>query len=586
MGALLFAGASRASAAPCTPVPIYEGGSPAGATCAEAVAPGIVLLSLDDAWAPRILSETPELPQAYRATFVALANERMGPGNEWREPRMARYFELFGVFPSIGVLRRRLLDADRHECHASVDDAGLRELKRAIAPWDPAPGPALSGARRAAVAALQAHLACERLLPSSARAGRLDAATAEALAAYQRLHMIPSSPVLDAATRDVLVTPSHELDFRALLRALRERVVDATGLLEDGSARNGWEPVLGRYIDAPEYRYELRAAPLEDGAPDLVSRATAAAAAALGWVSPEAASAALDQRPPGLVALQVPEAPAYYGAPLELRVEIDPGDVWTSYPFDAQGRALTSPVVNRPTLTVFAETAAGDVPLVRWPTTIGGWQREKVGPGWNVWRYKPSPTGHFVWRDLIAAPAWFPPPSTPDRDLVERRPDGQWMANDRAIGPGYASAYGLVALLHHRAGPPEDSPTLVDVNVRTHGSGNYRSILRGSSHGCHRLFNHLAIRLGSFLLAHGEAVRHGQSAAEYTRSVRWRGRVFRLHAASRGYRFELSPPIDVQILPGRPVRTRRSLAPSAVSRAPDTGSASTEIAECEGIPTG
>jgi hypothetical protein len=75
------------------------------------------------------------------------------------------------------------------------------------------------------------------------------------------------------------------------------------------------------------------------------------------------------------------------------------------------------------------------------------------------------------------------------------------------------------------------------------------------------LFNHLAIRLGSFLLAHGDAERHGQSVDEFRRVVRWRGQVYRLHAASRGYRFELSPPIDVRVLPGRSVRSRRSSAP-------------------------
>jgi hypothetical protein len=580
LAVLSFTGASGASGAPCTPVPVYDAGSVPGVVCAEAPVRELVLVSLEDAWVPRILSETPELPQAYGATFSALANERLDAESVGPEQRRDRYFELFGIFPSIDVVRRRLLDAQRHDCHAGVDDTGLRDLQHPLAPWDPRPGPARTLARRAAVVALQAHLACERLLPPKARAGSFDAATAEALGVYHRLHMIPSLPVLDAATREVLLTPSRELDFRSLLRALRERVVDATGLLEDGSASNAWEPVLGRSIDALEYRYELRAAPLQRGAPDLVSRATEAAATALGWVSPETAAAALAQPPPGLIALQLPEAPSYHASPLSLRAEIDRGDVWTAYPLDARGRALPSPVVNRPTLTLFARTASGEVPLVRWPTTIGGWQRENIGQGTEVWRYKPSPTGHFVWRELIAAPAWFPPPSTPDRELVRELGGGRWTANDRAVGPGYASAYGLVALLHHRAATAAGGPPWIDVNVRTHGSGNYRSILRGSSHGCHRLFNHLAIRLGSFLLAQGGVVRHGQSTEQYRRVVRWQGRVHRLHAASRGYRFELTQPIDVDVLPGRPARGRRSSTPGAVSGAPGDGPLSATAAGC------
>jgi len=221
--------------------------------------------------------------------------------------------------------------------------------------------------------------------------------------------------------------------------------------------------------------------------------------------------------------------------------------------------------VHRPTLSLFARTAEGDVPLVRWPTTVGGWQWQDIGQGKQVKRYKPSPTGHFVWRELIAAPAWFPPRSTPDRELVRQLIDGRWTANERAVGPGYASAYGLVALLHHRAATPEGGPPWIDVNVRTHGSGNYRSILRGSSHGCHRLFNHLAIRLGSFLLAHENVVRRGQSNERYARVVHDRGRRYLLRAASRGYRFELVPPIPVDVLPNRAERAPRS--EDAISRA-------------------
>ena len=562
VGALVLGGVSRASAAPCSPVPVYDAGTTLGAICAEAPEPDLVMVSLDDGWAPRILSETPELPQAYRVTFVALANERIGPEHSWDDARRDRHFELFGISPSVGVVRRRLRDAERHDCHAHVDDAALRGLEQTLSPWDVPRGSARALARRRAVAALQAHLVCDRLLLADARTGSFDAATVEALGVYQRLHMVPSLPVLDAATREVLLTPSRELDYRALLRVLRERVVDATGLIEDGSALNAWETVMGRFIDAREFRSMLNAAPLEGGAPDLVSRATEAAAVALGWISPEAAEAALADSPPGLVALRMAVVPSYYAAPLALRVEVETG---LADPPDARGRGAPLRVVHRPTLSLFARTAEGDVPLVRWPTTVGGWQWQDIGQGKQVKRYKPSPTGHFVWRELIAAPAWFPPRSTPDRELVRQLIDGRWTANERAVGPGYASAYGLVALLHHRAATPEGGPPWIDVNVRTHGSGNYRSILRGSSHGCHRLFNHLAIRLGSFLLAHENVVRRGQSTERYTRVVHGNGRRYLLRAASRGYRFELVPPIPVDVLPNRAERAPRS--EDAISRA-------------------
>ena len=51
---------------------------------------------------------------------------------------------------------------------------------------------------------------------------------------------------------------SRELDFRLALRVLRERVVDATGLVEDGTAQTGPLPILGRMLD-PEAMRSARA---------------------------------------------------------------------------------------------------------------------------------------------------------------------------------------------------------------------------------------------------------------------------------------------------------------------------------------
>jgi hypothetical protein len=128
---------------------------------------------------------------------------------------------------------------------------------------------------------------------------------------------------------------------------------------------------------------------------------------------------------------------------------------------------------------------------------------------------------------------------------------GNGFALDReAVGPGYRSAYGLLALIHLRSRVGGNgSADLLDIGIRTHGSGNYRSVLRGSSHGCHRLFNHLAIRLGGFLLSHVESVRHGSAKESYSRVLHWAGQRFELRASDRGYRYELSQPIPVDVLP-------------------------------------
>ena len=64
----------------------------------------------------------------------------------------------------------------------------------------------------------------------------MDRRTSEGLKVYQQLQMLADSANIDPETRAALLGDSREQDFRALLRVLRERVVDATGLLEDGSA--------------------------------------------------------------------------------------------------------------------------------------------------------------------------------------------------------------------------------------------------------------------------------------------------------------------------------------------------------------
>lgn len=69
-----------------------------------------------------------------------------------------------------------------------------------------------------------------------------------------------------------MVTDSRELDFRALLRALRERVVDATGLVEDGSALGAWGTVLDRNIEPDSLRDSSGLAPLPRGARDHLAR--------------------------------------------------------------------------------------------------------------------------------------------------------------------------------------------------------------------------------------------------------------------------------------------------------------------------
>jgi len=237
---------------------------------------------------------------------------------------------------------------------------------------------------------------------------------------------------------------------------------------------------------------------------------------------------------------------------MELRAEIDRGDVWYDYPYTSSGRPRRHPIARQPVLTLYARDGDHEVALVRWPTTIGGWKPERTGAGATVLTYKGSPVGPRVWRDLVASPAWLPPPSTPADDLVTRTSHG-YVPNYALFGPGYRSAYGLAMLMHHRVIPATEEgaePTYSDQGVRTHGSVSYRSIAAGTSHGCHRLYNHLAVRLTSFLLRHRHHVRDGPRTVRYSRVIGAGGQSIRFDLQSRGYRFELTPPVRVDVLEG------------------------------------
>jgi hypothetical protein len=403
-------------------------------------------------------------------------------------------------------------------------------------------------ARIAAIRAIQAHLACDALLEQKLIDGAYTWQTSNAVETFQRGAMILPSGILDAQTREAFAFGSRERDVRTALRVVRERVVAATGLIEDGTAGTGPGTVLGRVLE-PEATWRARGhEPLERAAPDLISLATEAAARALGWRDAESIRAFLDrlasaEASAGVVAVLLPAVPPYHANAMTLSIEIDRGDVW----HDPVPRWRD--VKHRPALIVFVTTGDGRITLARWPTTIGGWQRQKID-GDIEKRWKESPIGPRIWRDLYVGPRWLPPMSTPDRELVRRREGRVVLARD-VLGPSYRAAYGMVAFMHlveeHKRGGVVET---WDQGIRTHGTGNVVSLATGVSHGCHRLLGLHAVRLAGFVLAHHEYVRHGDTPTYYRRIVRSGGR-FPIAIDSIGYRIELVPPIRVDVLPGR-----------------------------------
>jgi Putative peptidoglycan binding domain len=626
-GIMVGAGpASRAAPAPQAPAPaaatgpimVVEGGRAVKQTTPEeARRDGLTVIDLSDDWLPYIFSEEPDKPQPLRPYLIDLSNGRFRGSSNYARAREDKFFEAFGIFPSLNLVRRRMADKKRHACHERVKDAVLEELSpKNVIPAEEAekvPNPdkaavaagtapamiptgktvsprPLTATEKRAVIAMQAHLRCEDVLSGKATAGRMDRRTVEGLKVYQRLQMLADSGNVDPETRAALLGDTHEQDFRQLLRALRARVVDATGLIEDGSAAGVLGEVQGRLLDTAEFQPIAQTAGAKAGAapappadkpaaganivpaPDLIAAATQAASQALGWTSPEAVLAstlvappAASRRParaargkgpaplPAAVAIRLPPLPPYHSANMELRAEIDRGQVNLERPkLDKDGhKKWKPPVADRPTITLYARAGDHEVALCRWPTTIGGWKTFEKSDGTMALKYKESVTGDAVWPEVLATPTWHPAPGMPTRHLLVKVGDS-FVPKTEIIGPGYHAAYGLVAIVHHQVMGVNDKgePQLEDLRIRTHGTPGYRSVKRGESNGCHRLHNFEALRLAAFLVKHHANVRDGLVPEDYVRHLQYKGQDIALQSDSKGYRFRLTPPVPVKVLDG------------------------------------
>jgi hypothetical protein len=239
-----WGGAAAARAEPCDrTIPVLEAGRETGRICPElAPAAGLTVVDLSDSWSPLMLRGTP-----YESTYVALANETPGEGHEWDRARSDRYLELYGIPPNLRVVSTRLLDTPRHICHAlagmgalAAEEGSLRMYQAGAPEYAPL------------LMALDQRLTCEGLLPVSSRP-RPRWKLEQAMAAYQRKHTVVSRGILGPETRAALAEDSRELDFRAVLRVLRARVIDATGVIEDGTALAARGTILGRQVDGEAF---------------------------------------------------------------------------------------------------------------------------------------------------------------------------------------------------------------------------------------------------------------------------------------------------------------------------------------------
>jgi hypothetical protein len=543
-----------------------------------ALASGYTIVDLSDDWTPFIFAPQTDatgqlLPNRYRRIFIGLANDQLDEDGEPLPPGEKNYLELYGISPSFSVLRARFLDDEQHPCHdqesvealAAVETvtyvapneiakdarklAKIRvELEKAqraakvetlaeLAEKQPALAPKVRlldkrAAEKPAMAAVERRLTCEGLLTPKSKhvEGIYDDGIRRAVRAFQQKHMIYESNYLRRATVEALARPLLENDYAGLVRALRERIVSAAGILEDGTTKVG----------------------------NLVDDYTKIAVDSLGWTDAATAVAFFKRHGPAdfkrlRVAIKLPPRPDYYADHMDLSIVVDRGDVWYDLPFDDKGNFRYQARKKYPSLTVFTKVNGKQVALARWRTTIGGWRAEQASDGYEYYRYKQSDVGARVIRNVISGPVWIAPASTPIRSLVKPKTiNGRWMkvVNYDELGPGFLSAYGLVA--GYFVVPGQNGRPDWDNGVRAHGSAEYLSMYsaNGFSHGCHRLPNHLAIRMYSFILKHRQKRVVGDTPIGFQRQFLFNDMVFEMRIPSKGFVYVLEPPLPVNVLEG------------------------------------
>ena len=404
--------------------------------------------------------------------------------------------------------------------------------------------------RERAVVAAQALLTYDGLLAARARAtpGSFDLATHEALAAWERKNDVFGWGMLGGETQAGLLRAPLELDHETFKRIASERVADAAGIVEDGSTAR--QNVAATYVDADGAHHAV---------PNVIEEHVTALLSAMHVADAGDLPGFLRQHgPEGFATLKVafaaPALPPYYptaaeGPRMTLSAEIDRGDVWYDFPFNAKGRPIEQPRTHYPHLTLFAHWHGQRIPLVAWRTTIGSWRSELHANGKVYYKYKNSDVGPKLWRDIVAGPVWIPPDGTPVKDLLvrkvlDRNRGPELVVNTDVMGPGFQSAYGLVMAIHiDRSG--------FDNQIRTHGSVDYTSIARRFSHGCHRLVNDRAVRMFDFLLRHSSFRRVGAVPLQLKRRFEVDGRAYDYGFATRGYYYQLKDPIPVEVVEGR-----------------------------------
>lgn len=559
----------------------------------DALAQGYTVVDLRDQWTPLIFqtyqnTEGELLEHPYREIFVGLANDRGDNEGQPLEDEEFNYLEVFGIPPSIGVIKKRY-DHMSKPCYQEIDYQHIKavksmrfgsasyqkkqkkRVKEATASVNNAmqklmidtydellkQKPNLKDEVKLIESALVEKLALENIEKRleceehqhpryNHKAGRLDQGLRMAIRRFQRKHKLYEYANLKSDTIDALAKPALLTNYESFRRSLEERVIAAAGILEDGSVNQRKKPPT--YLGKDGQEHEVR---------NLVKEFTDALMVQLDLDSPEKANAFFARHPLAdfkwmRVGFKAPPYPEYYASHMDFDIVVDRGDVWYDPPFDSKGKKIKQHRKRLPKFKLYATYQGKRFQLIHWPTTIGGWRTEIANNGHEYYKYKNSDVGSRVIRNVISGPVWIPPKSTPLKSLSKRRyvnGRAQNIVNYEEMGPGYLSAYGLAA--GYFVIPRKNGRDL-DRGIRAHGSSDFMSILSPErfSHGCHRLKNDLAVRFYGYLLKHRNHIVQGDQKIKHERQFLLRDEIYEIRVLSRGFLFEMTPPIAVEVLEG------------------------------------
>lgn len=121
------------------PVPLFEEGRAAREIdAATADVEGYLLLELGESWTPYLFTERSgdaeeRIPHAYRETYLALARGELPDDHHGARARRDKYLELYGIMPTLGLLRQRFRAVRDLECREAIDLAPLRAFDGFVA---------------------------------------------------------------------------------------------------------------------------------------------------------------------------------------------------------------------------------------------------------------------------------------------------------------------------------------------------------------------------------------------------------------------------------------------------------------------